>query len=99
MEEIIITASAKGSINKEDTIELYAEVLPQNATYPEITWSVSNPEIASIDETGVLTALKGGTVHCSGLSIFAYYVPDSEKKSLNVTPSAAQMRSIVGTPN
>lgn len=62
MEEIIITASAKGAINKEDTIELYAEVLPQNATYPEITWSVSNPEIASIDENGVLTALKGGTV-------------------------------------
>lgn len=62
VEEIIITASAKGAINKEDTIELYAEVLPQNATYPEITWSVSNPEIASIDENGVLTALKGGTV-------------------------------------
>lgn len=62
VEEIIITASVKGTINKEDTIELYAEVLPQNATYPEITWSVSNPEIASIDENGVLTALKGGTV-------------------------------------
>lgn len=30
---------------------------------------------------------------------FAYYVPDSAKKSLNVTPSAAQIRSIVGTPN
>ena len=26
-------------------------------------------------------------------------VPDSAKKSLNVTPSATQMRSIVGTPN
>lgn len=30
---------------------------------------------------------------------FVYARPDSAKKSLNVTPSAVQIRSIVGTPN
>lgn len=30
---------------------------------------------------------------------FVYALSDSAKKSLNVTPSAAQIRSIVGTPN
>ena len=30
---------------------------------------------------------------------FVYTLSDSAKKSLNVTPSATQIRSIVGTPN
>ena len=62
VEDILITTNMEGSISKDDTVSFYAEVFPLDATYPEITWSVSDPEIASIDENGVLTALKGGTV-------------------------------------
>ena len=62
VDDIIITASTEETIYKEDTIDFTAEVFPIDATYPEITWSVDNPEIASIDNNGKLTALKAGTV-------------------------------------
>lgn len=62
VEEIRITASTEEDISKDDIITFSAEVFPENATYPDITWSVSNPEIATITSDGTLTALKSGTV-------------------------------------
>ena len=72
VEEIIITTNAEDTVKKEDTINFFAEVLPKNATYPEITWSVSDPEIASIDANGVLTALKSGKVSVIAASADGY---------------------------
>ncbi|MGL5380222.1 glycosyl hydrolase family 95 catalytic domain-containing protein [Clostridium sp.] len=37
------------------TLEMKAEVLPTNATNKEVTWSVSDTNIATIDQNGVLT--------------------------------------------
>lgn len=62
VEEIQITSDAEDSLSKGDIVHFTAVVLPQNATYPNITWSTSDPEIATIDEHGVLTVLKSGTV-------------------------------------
>ncbi len=45
-----------------NSISLSAVFTPSNATNQNIKWSVSDPEIASIDANGVLTALKDGTV-------------------------------------
>ncbi|MFA9188177.1 pectate lyase [Flavobacterium sp. FBOR7N2.3] len=42
--------------------ELTATVLPEDATNKEVTWSVSDSEIAVITETGLLTGVKNGTV-------------------------------------
>lgn len=41
---------------------LTATVLPSDATNKELTWSVSDPTIAVITETGLLTGIKNGTV-------------------------------------
>lgn len=49
-------------INKGSEIQLKAEILPENTTYKEIEWSVSDETIASIDENGVLTANETGTI-------------------------------------
>lgn len=62
VEDILITASAEEKVSKGDTVTFFAEVFPGNATFADITWSVSDPRIASINEHGVLTALRGGTV-------------------------------------
>lgn len=62
VEDIQITSDSEDDLSEGDTVQFTASVSPANATYPNITWSTSNPEIATIDEHGVLTILKSGTV-------------------------------------
>ena len=62
VEEIRITNDAGEELAKGDTVRFSAEVFPENATYPDIEWSVSDPKKASIDADGVLTVLRGGKV-------------------------------------
>ena len=52
----------QAKVNKGSEIQLKAEVLPENTTYKEIEWSVSDETIATIDENGVLTANATGTI-------------------------------------
>jgi len=59
VESISITnANSTLEIGKEITI--VANILPINATNKNITWNSSNPEIASIDKTGKVHAIKKG---------------------------------------
>ncbi|PKU88281.1 Bacterial Ig-like domain (group 2), partial [Bifidobacterium pseudolongum subsp. globosum] len=44
-----------------ETKTLSATVSPSNATNKKITWSTSNPMIASVDNSGTITARKAGT--------------------------------------
>lgn len=44
---------------------LSAEFLPQEATYNEIIWSSSNPQIAQVNSIGLVKALKVGTATIS----------------------------------
>ncbi len=62
VEDIIISMDTEEGISKGDTISFSAEVVPANATYPDVEWSVSDTSIATIDEDGLLTALEGGSV-------------------------------------
>lgn len=43
------------------TESLTATVLPENATYRAVTWTSSNPNVASVDENGVVTANAQGS--------------------------------------
>jgi uncharacterized protein YjdB len=45
---------------EEDEETLTAVILPESATYTEITWSSSNDEIATVDATGKVTAIAEG---------------------------------------
>jgi len=45
-----------------ETKTLSATVAPANATNKKVTWSTSNPMIASVDNAGTVTARKAGTV-------------------------------------
>ena len=49
-------------VKKGSKVELKVEILPENTTYKEIEWSVSEEGIASIDENGVLTTNATGIV-------------------------------------
>lgn len=43
-------------------IQIFALVLPTDAENKDLVWSISDSSIASIDQTGLLTPLKNGTV-------------------------------------
>ena len=61
--ESVTIVNAPLEMAEGDTITLEADVLPEYATNKTVTWSSSNPEVATIDEeTGFLKALKPGTV-------------------------------------
>ncbi|NCB51321.1 MAG: hypothetical protein EOM54_05505 [Clostridia bacterium] len=48
------------NIGEENTIQLMASVYPRDIT-AEVTWSVENEEIATVDETGLVTGVSAGT--------------------------------------
>ncbi|MBO4635021.1 MAG: Ig-like domain-containing protein [Bacteroidales bacterium] len=58
--ESITLDKAELSLNKGETATLKATVTPDNATDKKVTWSSSDTAIASVDENGKVTALKGG---------------------------------------
>ena len=59
--QITLAADNKSFMLGEDPFSLNATVLPANATNPVITYTSSDPTVASVDETGRVTPLKGGT--------------------------------------
>ncbi|MCF8335355.1 MAG: endo-1,4-beta-xylanase [Bacteroidales bacterium] len=66
----VSTASGKDSINtKEGTLQMEAEVRPEDATIKDVIWNVSDTDIATIDSDGILTAKSNGTVTLSASSI------------------------------
>ncbi|WCN37946.1 Ig-like domain-containing protein [Aneurinibacillus uraniidurans] len=46
----------------EEDVALTATITPENATNQAITWTSSNPAIATVDENGKVHAIKPGTV-------------------------------------
>ncbi len=42
------------------TMQLAATILPENATKQQVTWESANPDIATVDENGVVTGIKRG---------------------------------------
>ena len=48
-------------VEKDDSIQLLAEVVRKDGTKAAVKWSSLTPEIATVDENGVVTALKAGT--------------------------------------
>ena len=55
-------SGAYAILTKGGTLQMVATVNPENATDPTVTWSLSNDSVASIDQNGLITALKNGSV-------------------------------------
>ena len=48
------------TINVGETLQLTATVSPDNATDKTVTWSSSNPWVATVDQNGQITAVRAG---------------------------------------
>ena len=63
--EIIVSSITlnpdKVTLTEGETVTIVATVLPADATDPSLTWSSSNTAAATVDQDGVVTAVKEGT--------------------------------------
>ena len=59
-----ITISAEGkTVAAGKTLQLSAQVLPENATVQQVTWSSRNEKVATVDENGLVTGVGRGDVY------------------------------------
>lgn len=49
-------------VGERDTLRVKVSFLPANTTIKKVTWSSSNPTLAKVDSTGLVTAIKSGTL-------------------------------------
>lgn len=59
-------------LNINETRKLMATVLPENAENRTVTWSTSDPEVATVDTNGVVKGLKAGTATITATSKCPY---------------------------
>lgn len=59
-ESVDIAPSGDQNLKKGESLQLSATVLPDNAVNKNVTWSSSASDVASVDQTGKVTALSGG---------------------------------------
>lgn len=62
VESIEIISPIEDGLDKGETARLTAIVSPDNATYPQVHWESSNPDVLTIDENGNVEAISSGTV-------------------------------------
>ena len=77
------------------TTTLKATINPSNATNPNITWTSSNEEVATVSEMGVVTAKKEGTAVITVKTVDGNKIATCE---VNVTPKVISVISVLMTP-
>jgi uncharacterized protein YjdB len=60
--ESVTLSPPTATLTRGEQLQLTAAVLPENATHPDLLWSSSDPEVASVSQSGLVTALSPGTV-------------------------------------
>ncbi len=78
------------TIQVGQTLQLTAEVTPADATVSSVSWSSSNPQIASVSPAGIITALSAGTTVIRATSddksqLYAECAVTVTKAAVNVT--------------
>ncbi|WP_111682641.1 Ig-like domain-containing protein [Winogradskyella tangerina] len=84
------------TINIPDTVQLTAQVLPNNATFQTGTWSSSDEAIATVDNTGLVTPVAEGT------ATITFTTSDgglSDSALITVTNVVIPLESVSLTPN
>ena len=76
-----------------DTLSLTAKVLPENASTKTVVWSSNNPDVASVNDEGLVTALTTGTAIISATTTDGTVLSDSATIVVS-TPISAPSLSV-----
>ena len=81
--EITFKEGTSRNLNTGDTFQLTPVFAPEEATATDCTWTSLNPEVATVDEKGLVTAVGVGetSIECRSLDVKAQF-------SVTVTPAA-----------
>ena len=63
VKSVSIQTKANTKVNGGETLALEYTVQPENATDPSLTWESSDPDIATVDSSGAVTAVSAGKVN------------------------------------
>lgn len=77
----------------ENTYQLNTAISPESATNKTITWDSSNPDIATVDESGLITAVKPGT------AIITATTSNGLTATCEVTVLPVLVKNIILNPN
>ena len=76
-----------------DTLSLTAKVLPENVSTKTVAWSSNNPDVASVNDEGLVTALTTGTAIISATTTDGTVLSDSATIVVS-TPISAPSLSV-----
>ncbi|HEY9044975.1 MAG TPA: Ig-like domain-containing protein [Ohtaekwangia sp.] len=57
----VTVSPSSATVNVNATVQLTAAVAPANATNTTVTWSSGNPAVATVNASGIVTGIAGGT--------------------------------------
>ncbi len=87
-----ITIQGERSVLPGGNIQLTANVTPDNATDKSVTWSSSDPSVASVDGNGRVTGVKAGSVKITAVA------NDGSNASATVDITVASLKlAVLGT--
>jgi hypothetical protein len=93
------TATGETSIETDDgTLQMIAEVLPQTSTLQTVHWTINNPDIATISENGLITAVSNGTVTVTAMSL-ELNSEVSDQMDITISGQVSAIQSLAGAEN
>lgn len=80
-------------IGERDTLRVKVTFIPANTSIKKVTWSSSDPTLATVDSSGFITAIKGGTL------AITVNTQDSSGVSATLPVTVVPFDSCGGIPN
>ena len=60
------------SVMDNETVQLTVEISPENASNKNVIWTSNNEEVATVDETGLVTAVKNGSATITVTTVHSF---------------------------
>jgi uncharacterized protein YjdB len=89
----VAVSPSSSSIQAGSTQQLTATVSPSDASNTSVTWSTSNPLVANVNSTGLVTGLAAGTATISATTVDGNFISGA---SISVTSSGNPTTGLVG---
>ncbi len=99
--EAVVLSLTHSTMQAGWTVQLTAEVTPSDATVPTVTWSSSNPLVASASQSGLVTAVSAGNAVIRATSdensqLYAECTICVTKSAVSVTLNKDQLSLCIG---